>query len=69
MLHFRLYPLRFPFVAQESIHFSRGNSANILRGAFGTVFRRIACVPHCTDPRKCELRASCPYARMFEPSA
>jgi len=68
-LLFRLYPLRFSFVARESIHFPPGKSANILRGAFGTIFRRIACVPHCTDARECELRASCPYARMFEPSA
>lgn len=68
-MHFRLYPLRFSFVARESIHFPPGKSANILRGAFGTIFRRIACVPHCTDARKCELRSSCPYARMFEPSA
>lgn len=46
-----------------------GKSANILRGAFGTIFRRLACVPECRQARDCELRASCPYARMFEPSA
>jgi CRISPR-associated endoribonuclease Cas6 len=46
-----------------------GKSANILRGAFGTIFQRIACVPQCSGVRECELRASCPYARMFEPSA
>jgi len=68
-LHFRLYPLRFSFVARESIHFPPGKSANILRGAFGTIFRRIACVPHCERARACEMRASCPYALMFEPSA
>jgi hypothetical protein len=68
-LHFRLYPLRFSFVARESIHFPPGKSANILRGAFGTIFRRIACVPHCESARTCELRAGCPYALMFEPSA
>jgi hypothetical protein len=68
-LHFRLYPLRFSFVARESIHFPPGKSANILRGAFGAIFRRIACVPHCPAARDCELRASCPYVRMFEPAA
>jgi hypothetical protein len=68
-LHFRLYPLRFSFVARESIYFPPGKSANILRGAFGTIFRRIACVPHCETARTCELRAGCPYALMFEPSA
>jgi hypothetical protein len=68
-LLFRLYPLRFSFVAQEDIHFPVGKSSNILRGAFGVIFRRIACVPQCTGARECEWRASCPYARMFEPSA
>lgn len=32
------------------------------------IFRRIACVPECTGARECEWRASCPYARMFEPT-
>jgi hypothetical protein len=68
-LVFRLYPLRFSFVAREPIHFPVGKSSNILRGAFGTIFRRIACVPGCTGARECEWRDSCPYARMFEPSA
>jgi hypothetical protein len=69
MLLFRLHPLRFSFVARERISFPPGKSANILRGAFGVIFRRIACVPQCTSARECEWRASCPYARMFEPSA
>lgn len=69
MLLFRLHPLRFSFVARERISFPPGKSSNILRGAFGTIFRRIACVPQCTGARECEWRASCPYARMFEPRA
>jgi hypothetical protein len=66
---FRLYPLRFSFIAREPIHFPLGKSSNILRGAFGVIFHRIACAPQCTDARGCEWRASCPYARMFEPTA
>jgi hypothetical protein len=69
VLLFRLHPLRFSFVAREHIAFPAGKSSNILRGAFGMIFRRIACVPQCTSARECEWRASCPYARMFEPSA
>lgn len=61
--------MRFTFAACESIHFPAGKSGNILRGAFGAIFRRMACIPQCQDVRDCELRASCPYARMFEPSA
>jgi len=68
-LNLRLYPLRFSFVARESIHFPPGKSANLLRGAFGVIFRKIACVPHCPGARECEGRGACPYARMFEPSA
>ncbi|MFL6354424.1 MAG: hypothetical protein ACJ74Z_21595 [Bryobacteraceae bacterium] len=66
---FRLYPLRFSFIAREPIYFPPGKSSNILRGAFGLIIRRIACVPQCTDAHECEWRASCPYARIFEPSA
>ena len=69
MLLFRLHPLRFSFVARERISFPAGKSSNILRGAFGVIFRRIACLPQCASARECEWRATCPYARMFEPSA
>jgi hypothetical protein len=66
-LFFGLYPLRFSFIARDSLYFAPGKSSNILRGAFGTIFRRIACVPQCTGVRDCEWRAGCPYAQMFEP--
>lgn len=68
-LNLRFYPLRFSFSARDSLYFPPGKSSNILRGAFGTIFRRIACVPQCTGARDCEWRAGCPYARLFEPSA
>src|SRR6185295_16309462 len=63
------YPLRFAFTAPESIHFPEGKSANLLRGAFGIIFRKIVCVPECPGARDCEGSAECPYARMFEPAA
>jgi hypothetical protein len=65
----RLEPLRFSFLARETIYFPAGKSSNILRGAFGVIFRRIACLPHCAAARSCEHRATCPYARIFEPTA
>ncbi len=68
-MFFRLEPLRFSFLAREPIHFPAGKSANILRGAFGTIFRRVACLPHCQNTQTCENRLTCPYARLFEPSA
>jgi hypothetical protein len=68
-LVFRFYPLRFHFIAVERLFFPPGKAANILRGALGVTFRRIACVPHCTGAKSCDLRGSCPYARVFEPMA
>jgi hypothetical protein len=67
---FELYPLRFRFVARDPITFPPGTAANILRGAFGTMFRRIACTEECPNSvRECPHRHSCPYARVFEPQA
>jgi hypothetical protein len=66
-MRFEFYPLRFQFVARESLYFPPGNAANILRGAFGVILCRIACVPGCQNARACDVRQSCPYARIFEP--
>ncbi len=64
----RLQPLRFTFAAREAIHFPAGKSANVLRGAFGLLLRRLACRPECSEPATCEIRDQCPYARLFEPT-
>ena len=66
---FRIYAWRFSFSARDSIFFPPGKSGNILRGAFGTIFRKLACVPECPGAQACEIRSSCAYARIFEPSA
>jgi hypothetical protein len=50
---FSLFPLRFTFVAREEISFPAGKSGNILRGAFGSLFRQIA--------------SERTYSRVFEP--
>jgi CRISPR-associated endoribonuclease Cas6 len=68
-LNFRLYPLRLSFVARGSISFSRGTAGNQLRGAFGSILHKLACVPECTDARDCDRRESCEYALMFAPAA
>jgi hypothetical protein len=53
-LRFRLYPLRFSFLAREAVRFPAEMAANTLRGGFGAALRRISA----TD-----------YARLFEPGA
>ncbi len=69
ILTFRLYPLRFEFVAKEPLYFPRGKAANVLRGALGVIFRRTACAPECPGARACDRRDSCLYASIFEPVA
>lgn len=71
-MRFDFFPLRFEFIARESLYFPPGKAANTLRGAFGTVFRRIACLPECREDRNertCESRQTCPYAKVFAPVA
>jgi hypothetical protein len=66
---FELLAFRLEFVAQDSIYFPPGKSGNIVRGAFGTIFRQLVCVPQCHSARTCEQRSTCPYGRIFEPVA
>ncbi len=67
-LTFSLFPYRFTFRARDSVQFPAGKAGNTFRGAFGHVFRRIACTPDCPGVSACEIREICPYARLFEPT-
>ena len=66
---FQVLPFRFRFRAEEAVVFPPGQPANIIRGAFGAIFRGIVCVPVCRDPKTCDRRQNCPYARIFAPRA
>ncbi len=66
---FEFYRLRFRFRAAGSIYFPAYKSGNIVRGAFGSIFRELVCLPDCRDAKTCDVRATCPYARVFEPQA
>jgi hypothetical protein len=68
-LSFELLAFRFHLKARDSVYFPPGKSGNIVRGAFGTVFRQLVCLPDCHETRECERREGCPYARIFEPAA
>ena len=63
----KLQAFRLVFVAQEGIYFPEGHAANILRGAFGTILRKLACDTECESAVACNRRASCAYAMLFEP--
>ena len=68
-MSFDFYRFRFHFQAKGSVFFPPGKSGNVIRGAFGEIFRRLVCVPDCPGALRCEIRSTCPYARIFEPRA
>jgi len=59
---------RFTLVPREIMFVPAVNKANMLRGAFGHSFRKLCCVPQCSNARECPLASSCPYKVIFEPS-
>jgi CRISPR-associated endoribonuclease Cas6 len=59
-------PLRFSFVAQRPVYFPEGKAGNVLRGALGTILRRIVCVPHCRDAENCP-EPNCAFRTVFAP--
>ena len=61
--------LRFHFRAIDSLYFPPGKTGNLIRGAFGLIFRRLACLPECAAVGAGGHQANCPYARVFEPRA
>jgi hypothetical protein len=66
---FDFFPLRFYFTANQDLRFPPGKVGNILRGALGKNFKKLACTPDCGDSRTCARRGDCAYARWFEPSS
>ncbi len=68
-MSFELMAFRLEFVARDAVYFPPGKSGNVVRGAFGTIFRHLVCLDQCHDSRNCEERATCAYARIFEPVA
>jgi hypothetical protein len=68
-LTFEFYRFRFHFRSAGTLFFPVYKSGNIVRGAFGGIFRKLVCIPSCHDAKTCDIRADCPYARVFEPRA
>jgi hypothetical protein len=68
-MRFQLMAFRLEFVARDAVYFPPGKSGNVVRGAFGAIFRQLVCLDQCHDSRACEQRATCAYARIFEPVA
>jgi hypothetical protein len=64
---FTFHRLRFHFEATGTVFFPAGKPGNVLRGAFGLLFRKLTCVPECESARHCPMQQECPYSRVFEP--
>jgi hypothetical protein len=62
-VRFRFRRLRFHFRALETVWIPRGQSGNVVRGAFGTMLRKVACTPRCGSVHA----AGCAYTGIFEP--
>ncbi len=68
-LTFEFYRFRFQFRSAGTLYFPPHKAGNIVRGAFGTIFRKLVCMADCRDASSCGARATCPYACVFEPQA
>ncbi len=64
---FSLYHFRFHLESKGSLRMPAYNKGNVIRGGFGSTFRRIVCHANCREPESCELRSVCPYTAVFQP--
>ena len=63
-MQLQFFRLRFHFEAVDPILFPPGTTANTVRGALGSLLRRVVCTPRCCAAQH---DAECAYARIFEP--
>jgi len=70
-VQFEFFRIRFHFRAVDTVRFVDGNSANTLRGAFGTALLQVACTSACITAERgaAKHQSDCAYARIFEPRA
>ncbi|MBI2985645.1 MAG: hypothetical protein HYY45_02640 [Deltaproteobacteria bacterium] len=64
---FSLQHFRFHLEPKGSLHMPAYNKGNVIRGGFGSTFRRIVCHGNCREPETCDLRFACPYTAVFNP--
>ena len=64
---FSFYDFRFHLEPKTPLYMPAWNKGNVIRGGFGSTFRRIVCHANCRDPETCELKSVCPYTAVFQP--
>src|SRR3990172_7128610 len=62
-----LHHFRFHLEPKAALHMPAYNKGNVIRGGFGSTFRRIVCHANCREAESCELRSVCPYTAVFQP--
>jgi hypothetical protein len=65
--NFSLRHFRFHLDPKAPLRMPAYNKGNVIRGGFGSAFRRIVCHANCREPETCELRNVCPYTAVFQP--
>ncbi len=65
--NFSFQHFRFHLDPKVTLHMPVYNKGNVIRGGFGSAFRRIVCHGNCRDPESCDLRFVCPYTAVFNP--
>jgi hypothetical protein len=61
---FLVFPYRFHFTVLDELQIPASQGGNIIRGALGTILRRIACKPTCHGASHSD---ECIYSRLFAP--
>jgi CRISPR-associated endoribonuclease Cas6 len=65
--NFSFQHFRFHLAPKSVLRMPAYNKGNVIRGGFGSAFRRLVCHGGCREPETCELRAVCPYTAVFHP--
>jgi hypothetical protein len=67
MINLFLQHFRFLLEPKAPLRMPAYNKGNVIRGGFGSTFRRIVCPTNCRESESCELRNVCPYTAVFQP--
>src|SRR5437867_5606042 len=63
----RFSDLRFELKPDRRLEWPSLQRGTILRGAFGSILKEIACDPLCADHTACEFASECAYEKLFAP--
>jgi hypothetical protein len=65
---FSISHFRFTLEPADRLALHPRNPGNTLRGAFGSTFKRLVCPMLAGCRETCQIKTTCPYGQIFEPS-